>query len=101
MISKVMIKFRSKFQFQISLQFYRTVEKVETCAGNVNFLHKNGLIPLWFASHLITSTPPLLKLYALPSPINMTTMIKQNTKFPPTARSLGQTGSPGYSLPHS
>ena len=25
-------------------------------------------------------------LYALPSPINMTTMIKQNTKFPPTAR---------------
>ena len=33
-ISKVMIKFRSKFQFQISLQFYRTVEKVETCDGN-------------------------------------------------------------------
>ena len=31
MISKVMIKFRSKFQFQIPLQFYRTVEKVETC----------------------------------------------------------------------
>ena len=29
-----MIKFRSKFQFQISLQFYRTFEKVETCAGN-------------------------------------------------------------------
>ena len=99
MISKVMIKFRSKFQFQISLQFYRKVEKVETCAGNVNFLHKNGLIPLWFASHLITSNtpppcpspPPLLKLYALPSPINMTTMIKQNTKFPPTARSPRQT----------
>ena len=34
MISKVMIKFRSKFQFQFSLQFYRTVEKVETCDGN-------------------------------------------------------------------
>ena len=33
-ISNVMIKFRSKFQFQISLQFYRTVEKVETCDGN-------------------------------------------------------------------
>ena len=34
MISKVMIKFRSKFQFQIPLQFYKTVEKVETCDGN-------------------------------------------------------------------
>ena len=34
MISKVMIKFWSKFQFQIPLQFYRTVEKVETCDGN-------------------------------------------------------------------
>ena len=32
--SKVMIKFRSKFQFQIHLKFYRTVEKVETCDGN-------------------------------------------------------------------
>ena len=31
---EVMIKFRSKFQFQIPLQFYRTVEKVETCDGN-------------------------------------------------------------------
>ena len=34
MISKVMIKFRSKFKFKIPLQFYRTVEKVETCLGN-------------------------------------------------------------------
>ena len=34
MISKVMIKSRSKFQFQIHLKFYRTVEKVETCDGN-------------------------------------------------------------------
>ena len=34
MISKVMIKFRSKSQFQIPLQFYGTVEKVETCHGN-------------------------------------------------------------------
>ena len=33
-ISKVMIKFRSKFQFQIHLQFYRAVEKIETCDGN-------------------------------------------------------------------
>ena len=28
MISKAMIKFRYKFQFQILLQFYRTAEKV-------------------------------------------------------------------------
>ena len=34
MISKAMIKFGSKFQFQIPLQFYRVVEKVETCDGN-------------------------------------------------------------------
>ena len=34
MISKVMIKFRSKFQFQIYLHFYRTVEKVETYDDN-------------------------------------------------------------------
>ena len=33
-ISKVVIKFQSKFQFQIPLQFYRTVEKVEICDGN-------------------------------------------------------------------
>ena len=32
-ISKVMIKFRSKFKFQIPSQFYRTVEKVENCDG--------------------------------------------------------------------
>ena len=29
MISKVMIKFRYKFQFQVPLQFYGTVEKVK------------------------------------------------------------------------
>ena len=33
MISKVMIKFRTKFQFQIPLQFYRTGEKVESYDG--------------------------------------------------------------------
>ena len=33
MICKVMIKFRSKFQFQIPLQFFRTIEKVQTCDG--------------------------------------------------------------------
>ena len=35
MISKVMIKFWSKFQFQFPLQFYRTVEKVETYDASV------------------------------------------------------------------
>ena len=35
MISKVMIKFPSKFLFQIPLQFYRPFEKVEICDGNV------------------------------------------------------------------
>ena len=29
-----MIKFWSKFQFQVPFQFYRTVEKVETCDDN-------------------------------------------------------------------
>ena len=29
-----MINFPSKFEFQIPVQFYRTVEKVETCDGN-------------------------------------------------------------------
>ena len=36
----------------------------------------------------MVSHPPLRhNVYALPSPINMTTMIRQNAKFPPTARS--------------
>ena len=34
MTSKVMIKFRSKFQFQIPLQFHWKIEKIETCNGN-------------------------------------------------------------------
>ena len=34
MICKVMIKCRSKCHSQIPLQFYRTVEKVETFDGN-------------------------------------------------------------------
>ena len=68
----------------------------------VNFPHKNDPIPLWLAPNLITSKSlPPLNLYALPSRINMTTMIRQNTKFPPTARSPRQIWSPGYSLRHS
>ena len=35
MISRVMIKFRSKFQFQIPLKFYGKNEKVETCDDSV------------------------------------------------------------------
>ena len=63
MISKAMIKFRSKFQFQIIL---------------------------WLAPHMMTlKFPP--NLYALPGPINMTTMIRQHTKFPPTASSPRKT----------
>ena len=37
MASKAMIKFRSKTQFQIPLQFYRTTEKVETYDGKGQF----------------------------------------------------------------
>ena len=45
MISKVMIKFRSKVQFQILLRLYMTVEKVETCDGNGQ---KFGQVPHLF-----------------------------------------------------
>ena len=43
---------------------------------------KNGPNPLWLASHMMTlkSFP---KLYVPPSLINMTTMIRQYTNFPP------------------
>ena len=34
MTSKVMIKFLSKFHFQIPLQLCRAVEKIETCDCN-------------------------------------------------------------------
>ena len=40
-----MIKFQSKLQFQIPLQCYRTVEKVETCDGHDQ---KFWLAPLSF-----------------------------------------------------
>ena len=44
MISKAMIKFRSKFQFQIPLKFYRTVEIVEICDGNGQERKSAGII---------------------------------------------------------
>ena len=60
----------------------------------VNFPDKNGPIPLWLALHLITWKSPLppfpTNVYALPSHINMTTMIRQNTRFPPTTRPPGK-----------
>ena len=34
MISKAMLKFQPKFQFKISVQLYKEVEKIETCDGN-------------------------------------------------------------------
>ena len=34
MISKAMIKFWSKFQFQLPSQIFGTVEKIEICDGN-------------------------------------------------------------------
>ena len=34
MIRKAMLKFQSKFQFKISVQLYKKVEKVKTCDGN-------------------------------------------------------------------
>ena len=43
MISKVLIKFRSKFQLQIPLQFERTVGKIETCVGGN--LQRFGQVP--------------------------------------------------------
>ena len=46
MIGKVMIKLRSKFKFQILLQFCRTVEKVETCAGNGQMFHHLFNLPI-------------------------------------------------------
>ena len=44
MISKVIIEFRSQFHFQIPLQFYRTVEKVETCDTSTIIF---STLPFW------------------------------------------------------
>ena len=65
----------------------------------INSPHKNGPIPLRLASRMMTLKSPH-KLYALPSPRNVTTMIRQHTKFSPPALSPRQTLSPGYSLAH-
>ena len=49
MISKTMIKFRTKLRLQIPLQFYKTVEKVETCDGNgQNLFNLHILVPILF-----------------------------------------------------
>ena len=41
----------------------------------------HGSIPLWLVPHIMT-LKSLPNLYALPGPTNMTTMIRQHTKFP-------------------
>ena len=61
----------------------------------VKFLHKNGPFPLWLTPHMTLKSPP--NLNALPSSTNMTTMIRQHTKFPPTASSPRQ---PGHQAMH-
>ena len=38
LIIKAMVKFQSKYQFQIPLLFYKTVEKFEVCDGNGQML---------------------------------------------------------------
>ena len=67
-----------------------TIVKLKSSHGflRVNFPHNNGPIHLWLAPLLIASKSPNLNV--LPSPVNMTTMRRQNTKFPPTARSPRQ-----------
>ena len=66
----------------------------------VKFPHKNGPIPSWLTPHFITSNPPP-NLHALPSPIGMTTMIRQNTKFPPIAWSPGKPDHQAIDCPTS
>ena len=66
-----------------------------------------GQLPPQKWSHPLVACPPLrtskspqpICQYILPSTANMTTIIRQNTKFHPNARSPRQTWSPGYSLP--
>ena len=65
----------------------------------VNSPHKKGPISLWLGPHMALKFPS--SLCPTPGPINMTTMIKQHTKFPPTASPPGQTYSPGYTLPQN
>ena len=91
--------------FNHFIQNSPTIAKLQSLHGalRVSFPHKNGPIPLWLAppSPFDNFKSPCPNVYALPSPINMTTMIRQNTKFPSIARSSRQTWSPGYSPPHS
>ena len=69
-----------------------TITKLKSLHGvlKAQLSHKNGSIPLWLASPFDSfKIPP--NLYALPSPIIMTTMKRQNNEFSPTARSPRQT----------
>ena len=51
MIGEAMIKFRTKFQFQIPFQFFKTVQKAEICDGNGQKLWQGP--PFFQLSHLL------------------------------------------------
>ena len=79
--------------------FNHFIEPSPLAIAKLKFLHcvlRCRLLPLKW-SHPFVACPPFHdfkippSLYALASPINMTTMIRQNTKFPLTARSPTET----------
>ena len=61
-------------------------ENIYLVSRGFNSPPKNDPTPLWLVPHMMTlkSFP---NLYVPPSPINMTTMIRKYTKFPPSASS--------------
>ena len=79
-----------------------TLWNICMASWGVNFPHKKWSHHFMAFSkpHKTTlESPP--NLYALPSLGNITTMVRQHTKFPPSAISPSKTCSPGYSLPRS
>ena len=98
-----------KYKHFLALFFNHFIQPSLPTIAKLKSLHgawRGRFPPLkWFhpfvacpSPHLITSKSPLHKLYALTNPINITAMIRQNTKLPPTARSPRQTWSPENSL---
>ena len=55
MISKAMIKFRSKFQFQILLQFYWTAEKVAKVKNEMLMVKSIGKYHHFFNLHILVT----------------------------------------------
>ena len=73
-------------------------QNFDMVSWGINFpLSFYGPIFLWLSPHMTILKSPR-NLYAIRSPINMTTMITQHTKFPPTPRSSRKIWSRGYSL---